>query len=77
MLDSSEVVAMIQYTSNGSFRASAKVLAVYKGDLKTGDEIWISGFSNRYGPIDKVRYGDKYFGLPEQKPIRRAAVRRF
>ena len=60
MLDSSEVVAMIQYTSNGSFRASAKVLAVYKGDLKTGDEIWISGFSNRYGPIDKVRYGDKY-----------------
>lgn len=60
MLDSSEVIALIQYTSNGDFRASAKILNIYKGQLKIGDEIWVSGFSNRYGPIDKVSKGDKY-----------------
>ena len=61
MLDSSEVIALIQYTSDGDFRASAKIITVYKGLLKMGDEIWVSGFSNRYGPIDKMSVGDKYF----------------
>jgi hypothetical protein len=60
MLDSSDVIALIQYTSNGDFRAKAKILNIYKGQLKVGDEIFISGFSNRYGPIDKVHKGDKY-----------------
>lgn len=60
MLDSSEVIALVQYTSNGDFRAYAKILKIYKGQLKIGDEIWISGFSNRYGPIDKMSNGDKY-----------------
>lgn len=60
MLDSSEVVALIQYTSNGDFRATAKIINIYKGQLKIGDEIWVSGFSNRYGPIDKMSKGDKY-----------------
>lgn len=60
MLDSSDVIALIQYTSNGDFRASAKILTIYKGNLKSGDEIFISGFSNRYGPIDKMNKGDKY-----------------
>jgi hypothetical protein len=60
MLDSSDVIALIQYTSNGDFRASAKILSIYKGQLKIGDEIWVSGFSNRYGPIDKMKTGDKY-----------------
>ncbi len=60
MLDSSDVIALVQYTSNGDFRASAKILTVYKGELKATDEIYISGFSNRYGPIDKMSKGDKY-----------------
>jgi len=60
MLDSSDVIALIQYTSNGDFRASAKILNIYKGQLNIGDEIWVSGFSNRYGPIDKISKGDKY-----------------
>jgi hypothetical protein len=60
MLESSEVIALIRYTSNGDFKASAKILKIYKGQLKIGDEIWISGFSNRYGPIDKMSKGDKY-----------------
>ncbi len=60
MLDSSKVIALIQFTSNGDFRASAKILNIYKGQLKIGEEIWVSGFSNRYGPIDKMKTGDKY-----------------
>jgi hypothetical protein len=74
MLDSSDVVALIQYTSKGDFRASAKILTIYKGQLKTGDEIWISNFSNQYGPIDKMSNGDKYivflnFNEPTEKRI--------
>lgn len=59
MIDSSDVIALIQYTSNGDFRATAKPLTIYKGQLNS-DEIWISGFSNRYGPIDTMSSGDKY-----------------
>lgn len=60
MLDSSDVIALVEYTSNGDFRASARILTIYKGQYKVGDNIWISGFSNRYGPIDKMSIGDKY-----------------
>lgn len=63
MLDSSDVIALIQYTSDGDFRSSAKILTIYKGSLKIGDEIWVSGFSNRYGPIDKMSTGDKYLAF--------------
>jgi len=74
MLDSSDVVALIQYTGKGDFRASAKILTIYKGQLKLGDEIYIAGFSNRYGPIDKMSKGDKYlvflnFNQPDEKRI--------
>jgi len=74
MLDSSDVVASIQYISKGDFRASAKILTIYKGQLKSGDEIWISGFSNRYGPVDKMKKGDKYlvflnFNQPNEQRI--------
>lgn len=74
MLDSSDVVAIIQYTGKGDFRASAKILTIYKGSLKIGDEIYISGFSNRYGPIDKMSKGDRYlvflnFNQPDEKRI--------
>lgn len=75
MLDSSDVIALIQYTSNGDFRAGAKILTVYKGSLSAGDDIWISGFNNRYGPIDKMSKGDKYlvflnFNQPDENGIK-------
>jgi len=60
MLDSSDVIALIQYTSNGDFRASAKIQKIYKGQLNIGDEIWISGYSGSYGPIDKMNKDDIY-----------------
>ena len=72
MIDSSDVVALIEYTSNGDFRAKAKLLTIYKGQLNT-DEIWISGFSNRYGPIDKMSSGEQYIVfLNHYKPTERA-----
>jgi hypothetical protein len=59
MVDSSDAIALIEYSSNGDFRAKAKVIKVYKGTIGFA-EIWISGFSNRYGPIDKMKIGDRY-----------------
>lgn len=60
MLDESDVVAIIEYTSEGAFRGKAKIINIYKGMLKSGDEISISGFSNKFGPIDTVRIGDRF-----------------
>lgn len=60
MLDSSDVVALIQYSSRGKFRAEANVVEVYHGAITTGARIWVSGFSNRYGPIDEVHVGDRF-----------------
>lgn len=74
MLDSSDVIALVEYTSNGDFRASARILNIYTGQLTIGDEIFVSGFSNRYGPIDKMKKGDRYvvflnFNQPTEKGI--------
>lgn len=60
MLDGSDVIALIQYTGDGDFRAPAKILRSYKGGLIAGNQIWISGFSSRYGPTDVMRKGDRY-----------------
>ena len=72
MIDSSDVIALVEYTSEDDFRAKAKPLTIYKGQLSTS-EIWISGFSNRYGPMDKMSPGDKYIVfLNFHKPTERA-----
>lgn len=63
MLDSSDLVVLIKYTSSGSERAKAKIVSVYKGTVPVGNEIWISGFSNRYGPHDRMRKGDTYIAF--------------
>lgn len=63
MLDSSDVIALVEYSSSGDFRASAKIVKIYKGKLNIDDEIMISGFSNRYGPVDKMSKGDRYIAF--------------
>jgi hypothetical protein len=60
MIDSADVIALVQYTRNGEFSADARVMRVYKSSPKTGDLIRVSGFSNRYGPIDRVRAGEQF-----------------
>lgn len=59
MLAKADLVALIEYTGEGEFKAPAKILKVYKGEI-AHPEIWISGFSNRYGPIDEVSPGEQY-----------------
>ena len=41
------------------FQAKAKPITFYKGSIRT-KEFWIGGFSNQYGPIDRVKSGDRY-----------------
>ncbi|HEX5151497.1 MAG TPA: hypothetical protein VFW07_08605 [Parafilimonas sp.] len=60
MLDSSDIIALIEYTTTGDFRAQAKILKVYKGKININEHIFIYGFSNRYGPIDTMFEGEKY-----------------
>ncbi|OJJ13898.1 hypothetical protein BKI52_45300 [marine bacterium AO1-C] len=55
-----ESIALVEYASDGKFRARAIVLKVYKGSVKPGEEIWLTNFSNRYGPIDKMSKGDRF-----------------
>jgi hypothetical protein len=59
MLKRADLIALVEYISEGDFRAKAKILKVYKGSADT-DTIWISGFSNRYGPIDTMKPGFRF-----------------
>jgi hypothetical protein len=59
MIDHSEIIAKVKFTITGDFRAKAKILSIYKGQIDR-KEIWISNFSNRFGPIDTKYIGDKY-----------------
>ena len=71
MITESDAIALVEYVSNGDFRAQAKILKIYKGKVNS-DIIWISGFSNRYGPIDKMKIGDKFIVfLNKNKPSKR------
>lgn len=60
MLQKSDEVLLVEYVSSGKFRAKAKVLKVYKGSSKPQEVVWLTGFSNRYGPIDEVTTGSRY-----------------
>ena len=71
MIAESDFIALVEYVSNGEFRAQAKILKIYKGKVNS-NLIWISGFSNRYGPIDKMKIGDKFIVfLNKNKPSKR------
>lgn len=67
LLDSSELVALVQYKNIGTFSASAKILKVYKGQANKGDKISISGFSTLHGgPFHLMKWGDKYLVFLEK-----------
>lgn len=69
MLDKSSLIALVEYTTSGDFQAEARIFKVYKGNLKENDLIWISGFSNRYGPIDNVEKGQRFVVFLHAIPI--------
>lgn len=71
MIAESDAIALVEYISNGDFRAQAKIIKIYKGKVNS-DIIWISGFSNRYGPIDKMKIGNRFIVfLNKNKPSKR------
>ena len=71
MIAESDAVALIEYVSSGDFRAQAKILKTYKGKISS-KFIWVSGFSNRYGPIDKMSIGDRFIVfLNKNEPSKR------
>ena len=59
MFDSAELIALVEYTSEGAFYARARPLVTYCGS-PAPEEIWISGFSDPYASIDTMRKGDRH-----------------
>ena len=68
MLEESHVVALIEFTGAGDFQAPAKALKIYKGEF-VSEEFWISGYSNRYRPIDKMQAGDQFLVFLKYKKL--------
>lgn len=59
--EDSDVIALVEFMSDGSYEAKGKVLKIYKGDLKLHDIIWVSGFSSQDGYIsNEVKTGERY-----------------
>jgi hypothetical protein len=50
MLEESDVIGLFQVVDGGPFKAKLKAVKLFKGDVR--GEIWLGGFSNKYGPID-------------------------
>lgn len=59
MLEKSEVVALIEYTEDGNFRAPATILKIYHGKIGKND-LWIDGFSDPAQSNDPVKPGDRF-----------------
>jgi hypothetical protein len=57
MLDNSDLVALVEYETEGSFQAKAKVLKVFKGDLVLGDHVWVSDWSKSFGSKSNMNVG--------------------
>ena len=66
MIDSSEVIARVKFTSGGTFLAKANILTIYKGSLDN-DEITIHGFSDKNVKVNYIEEGDEYFVFLKRK----------
>lgn len=58
MMANSDLIGVFRVVEGGSFKARLVPVTVYKG--KVTGEIWIGGFSNKYGPIDSLAVGQTY-----------------
>jgi hypothetical protein len=58
MLEQSDLIGVFRVVEGGAFKARLIPVSVYKG--KATGEIWIGGFSNKYGPIDTMAVGESY-----------------
>lgn len=58
MMDQSDVIGVFRVVEGGAFKARLVPVSIYKG--RVSGEIWIGGFSNKYGPIDTLEVGQSY-----------------
>lgn len=58
MLEQSDLIGVFRVVEGGIFKARLVPVSIYKG--KVSGEVWIGGFSNRYGPIDTLAVGQSY-----------------
>jgi hypothetical protein len=58
MMEQSDLIGVFRVVEGGSFKARLVPVSLYKG--KVTGEIWVGGFSNKYGPIDTLEVGQSY-----------------
>jgi hypothetical protein len=58
MIETCDVIGVFRVVEGGTFKAKLVPVSIYKGKVK--GEIWLGGFSNRYGPIDTLSVGEVY-----------------
>jgi hypothetical protein len=58
MMEQSELIGVFRVVEGGAFKARLVPVSIYKG--RVSGEIWIGGFSNKYGPIDTLEIGQSY-----------------
>jgi hypothetical protein len=58
MMEQSDLIGVFRVVEGGTFKARLVPVSIYKG--KVSGEIWIGGFSNKYGPIDTLAVGESY-----------------
>ena len=59
MIEESDLIGVFRVVVGGVFKASVKPVKLYKGNA--GGNIWLTGFSNTYGPFNVLRPGELYF----------------
>lgn len=59
MINKSNFIAYVEVVEGGVFKAKVRPYKIFKGRVNS-DEIWITGFSNKYGPFDTLKVGQKY-----------------
>lgn len=59
MITKSDLIGQFEVLEGGTFKAKLKPIHLYKGELPFPD-IWLMGFSNKYGPIDSLAPGERY-----------------
>ncbi len=69
MLEKSDLIVLARVTNGDEFKSEFKIEKVYKGEIDTSF-IWVTGYSNKYGPIDKKKNGEKYILFLTQSEFR-------
>ncbi len=59
MLFKSDIIGLFKVKEGDTFKARLEPIEIYKGQLKD-DDIWYTGYSNKFGPLDKFKPGEQY-----------------